>query len=792
MQPARPRRGVLWLWALLALLAVLQIVRTPFSADLSAFLPDQPDERQRLLIEQIHDGLPSRTLLLAIGGGDAAARAAASTSLAQALRGSGLFDAVNNGEQDGWAGIGEWLVEHRYALSPAITAERFQAEGLREAITEALSLLGTPGGNSLKALIERDPSGETVRIAETLLPARAPRSAHGVWVSRDGDYAVLMAVIRAPGADISAQAAAIAHTQQVFTSFAGSGAQALRLEQSGAPVFAVDSRARIEFEIHALAGAALLLVTGLLWLAFGSARALGSALLPVASGVLAGIACVSLVFGGVHAMTIGFGATLVGESVDYAIYYLIQASAHQSQATGSAGWRGWVRHNWPTVRLGLLTSVCGFAALVFSGFPGLAQLGVFSIAGLAAAALATRYLLPVLVPAGAPATPRRAALGRTVRQALQALQQARRPLRVLALLLGAAAAVLLWQRSDLWQADLTSLSPVPRAALERNETLRADLGGGDSGTLVVVQGPDVETTLQRAEAAAARLEPLLAQGVIGGFDSVTRFLPSQAVQQQRQAALPDTTTLQAALQAATAGGPLPATRLGPFVADVEKARQAAPLSAGQVQGSAHATLATLVDALLLRRADGSASALLPLQPAGDTALDNSVLAQALHGLAGTQLIDTGLELRTLYQRYLHEALSQVLLGAAAVLLLIGLMLRSLPRLAAVCLPLLLAVLLAMGGLAAFGVPLGILHLVGLLLVVALGSNYTLFFDLLQHGGGSDDDTLASLLLANLTTVLAFGLLACSSIPVLSALGRVVMPGALLALLLGAVFARRTV
>jgi predicted exporter len=87
------------------------------------------------------------------------------------------------------------------------------------------------------------------------------------------------------------------------------------------------------------------------------------------------------------------------------------------------------------------------------------------------------------------------------------------------------------------------------------------------------------------------------------------------------------------------------------------------------------------------------------------------------------------------------------------------------------------------------VPLGILHLVGLLLVVAVGSNYVLFFDQLARGGGqADDDTLASLLLANLTTVLGFSLIASSSIPALSAIGWVVGPGALLALLLAAAFA----
>ena len=48
----------------------------------------------------------------------------------------------------------------------------------------------------------------------------------------------------------------------------------------------------------------------------------------------------------------------------------------------------------------MLTSVCGFASLLPSGFPGLEQLGLYSISGLIAAALVTRYVLPALLPAG--------------------------------------------------------------------------------------------------------------------------------------------------------------------------------------------------------------------------------------------------------------------------------------------------------------------------------------------------------------------------------------------------------
>ena len=198
-------------------------------------------------------------------------------------------------------------------------------------------------------------------------------------------------------------------------------------------------------------------------------------------------------------------------------------------------------------------------------------------------------------------------------------------------------------------------------------------------------------------------------------------------------------------------------------------------------------LGGVVNALMFERPGGGWSALIALHPGAN--FDPVRLNAALSDLPLVQVVDIMKELDSLYARYLHEAFVQVLLGALAVVLLLAIYLRSRRRLLAVCQPLALAVLLTLGGMAALQVPLGILHLVGLLLIVAVGSNYALFFDQLQVTGRADEDTLASLMLANLTTVVSFGLIAMSDIPALSAIGRVVAPGALLALLLSAAFVR---
>ena len=79
---------------------------------------------------------------------------------------------------------------------------------------------------------------------------------------------------------------------------------------------------------------------------------------------------------------------------------------------------------------------------------------------------------------------------------------------------------------------------------------------------------------------------------------------------------------------------------------------------------------------------------------------------------------------------------------------------------------------------------------GFLLVVAVGSNYTLFFDRQNMPGNGGERTYVSLALANLSTMIGFGLLSFSSVPVLAAIGTTVGLGAFLSLAFAAMLARR--
>ena len=781
------RARVLVVWLGCVALAVFVVARAHYSTDLSAFLPAHPTPTQQLLVDQLRDGPASRLILIAIEHGDAASRARVSLGLVERLRKDPQFSSVNNGEAVAGQSDREFLFQHRYLLSETVNAQRFTVAGLSGAIRETIDNLASPAGLLFKSLLPRDPTGELLNIIDQLARSPAPESRDGVWVGSGGARALAVAQTAASGSDSDAQARAIDAIRAAFAAAAGESPQAaangVQLHLSGPGVFAVAARAKIERAAVRLSIASSILVVTLLLLVYRSLPALGLGLLPVATGALVGIAAVALGFGAVHGITLGFGITLIGESVDYSIYFFVQSrQAHDSAAAGS-----WQQSWWPTIRLGMLTSVCGFASLLPSGFPGLKQLGLYSIGGLIAAALVTRYVLPALLPAGfaiRDVTPLGLKVGAVLRRAQNL--SGRAILLCGAVLATLALAVLYHDRESLWNRELSALSPISSDEQNYDAKLRADLGAADVRDLVIVSGPDVESILRGAERAARALQSLVDEKVIGGFENPAAYVPSMATQESRRGSLPSAADLRANLNQALAGLPLRADRLQPFLEDVEATRHAALVTPRDLAGT---SMSAGFDALMLHQKD-QWNALLPLRSAaagGEIDVRQIEAALKAGGVDEAQVLDLKQESDALYGNYLAEAIHFSLAGFLALTALLLIALRSPLRVARVLAPLVLAVLTVAAGLAIAGVHLSILHLVGMLLIVAVGSNYALFFDRQANSAKAGDAalTLAALVIANASTVIGFGLLSFSQIPVLVALGTTVAPGTFLALLFAA-------
>jgi len=762
------------LWLSFITACIIISSRSHFTADLSAFLPRNPTQSQQLLLEQIRDGLASRLILVDIEGADAPIRAALSKQIARRLRADPAFVSVNNGEPVNAERDRAFLFNNRYLLSPEVTPARFGVDGLHAALSDSIDLLASPAGLLVKSLLPRDPTGEMVQLLDQMDNGTHPKLVDGAWASKDGSRALMLIQTRASGSDTNAQQHAMTAIRQAFDTGTPSAA---RLLMTGPGVFSVTSRNTIQSQVTRLSIISIALIATLLLLVYRSFTALTLSFLPVISGALAGIAAVSLGFGAVHGITLGFGTALIGEAVDYSIYLFVQSEQGGSEK------QNWIRRFWPTVRLGVLTSIFGFASLLLSSFPGLAQLGLYSIAGLIAAAMVTRFVLPHLLPANFHIHDVSA-----TGQVLSGLVQRAAKLRWAAtLLLLAACAILIINRTHLWNDKISSLSPVSQADVALDASLRADMGASDVRYLVVVSGESQESVLQSTERVARILQAQVDQGELAGFESPSRYLPSQATQRARLASFPDSAVLASRLAQAVQGLPVRAQLFAPFLADIAAARHQPLLKAADLENT---SMAMAVDALLIQQKNHW-SALLPLTAPEGGSINASRIRAALNtsDLANVLFVDMKIESDHLYSSYLHEA---ILLSLGGLLALIGLLLwvfRSPMRVLRIIAPLAAAVVTVTAGFALLGQQLIILHLVGLLLVVAVGSNYALFFD--RTDSPISPRTLASLLFANLTTVAGFGVLAFSNVSILQAMGATVAPGVILALIYSAIFAKNS-
>lgn len=721
-------------------------------SDLSLFLPTGHNLEQRLLLDQLRKGPASRLILLGIEGGDSAGRARVSRHLAEALTAGDLFTQINNGEQpldpDRW----RTLFAYRYLLSPQVDVERFSADGLRMALEKRLQELASPLSALYSRLLPADPTGELMALEQLLRPKQSPATHDGVWTSGDGSRTLLVAETRASGFDLDAQQRAVTAIKQAFADAAPDHRYHLLL--SGPGVYGVLSRQVIRDESTLLSLLASILVAAIVFIGYRSLPLVLYSALPVISGLLAGSCAVILWFGAIHGITLAFGITLLGMTIDYPIHLFSHTTPGEPAAVG-------LSRIWPTLRLSALTSAAAFAVMMSTDFDGLAQLGLFATAGLAAALLVTRWLLPAL-PSLNGVTDHVGFRHASIKAAIPFSGGSRIGIGALAVV-SVIALLWLWQqRHNLWEDDLAALSPIPSYLIEQDRTLRRQLGAPDVSRLLILQGDSVEEVLQQAETLQPELGELIARGSLADAELVSRYLPSARTQRARQAWLPDPQTLRGNLAQAMQGLPFRQGGFEPFIQDLTAARTLTPLTLPMLEGT---PLFSRVQSLLLQAGD-EWLLMIPL---------SGVQSGDIHA-GEARYLDLREEMSRFVSGFRDEALYRLGWGLLALVALLLLALHSPRRVMQVLLPVALALVIDVALLLALGHRLSLFHLVSLLLVAGISLDYSLFVNRPQLDQEEFRHTRHSLRICLASTAAVFGLLALSELPVLQAIGMTVVIG----------------
>jgi predicted exporter len=521
---------------------------------------------------------------------------------------------------------------------------------------------------------------------------------------------------------------------------------------------------------------AVIAVAALLFLEFWSGTFLLLVMIPLAIGSLVAVASVVLVFGAIHGITLAFGVTLTGVAVDYPIHLVSQFNGSPAQA------RQHVRQIWPTIRLGVITTLIAYASLIFSDFTGLTQLGLFTVTGLLTAAAVTRWWLPLMVPKGAVFRPgmRRphSLLERLGRRAPRARTWA-------ALSIIVAAAFLILVDQPIREYNIDSLSPIPPQRRLDDRQLRSDLGMWSGGKLLAVVAPNAELALRKSEQIGQQLDQLKAAGALRDFEFAARYLPSQRTQRQRQLRLPAVETLRARFNLAIDGLPFKREVFEPFFSDIGQTRTQSPLTVDILQQT---TVGSLLATMLFQLEDQWIATIL-LHDVRDP-----IRLQQLSGRDGeTETIY--MDLKSMSNAVMVRATDRILRllgwGGLFIYLVLTINFRDVRKPLYILIPTIAAVLVVTALLVASGVKLTVFHMVALLLVIGLGLDYALFFNRLTHSEQEWATTFKALWVCCVTTVLVFGMLMLSHTPPLQAVGLTVAMGAALCLVFGAIWSTAT-
>ncbi len=515
----------------------------------------------------------------------------------------------------------------------------------------------------------------------------------------------------------------------------------LKLHATGTVLFAAAGSQEAQNEISTIGVGSTLGLILLVLLAFRSPRPLATELAAVGSGSLMAFVVTHFMFGEVHMVTLVFGASLIGVSVDYSMHFLCaQAEAPQRAPLDL------VRKLLPGLLMGLLTTIAAYVCLALTPFPGLRQIAVFSAIGLTAAWMTGMLLLPRL-----PALDTRHA-----RAALKPLQHLREKIpscsrwQFLLYVFFIVVALIVfrqWAPND----NIKSLQTMNAQLLQDEQEIRTRFSERQSSQYFVVFGRNSTEVAEREETLVARLQTLVVTGGLQNYQAMSQWLPSPSRQQENLALQQN----------------IPAT-------DLLNYAEATGLDVAALQRwqtglatSQPLTAADLPDHPLQQQVLNKTAHIVMLNGINDYAALASI-----QDLPGVQFVDPVHDLSAVFGDYREQA---QWLALAATLLLAGVLAwrygwRALPGMMG---PVLLSLASTLLLLQLCGIMINLFNVMALFLILGIGVDYAIFY---RESYADDGAVAVAVCLCMLSTALSFGLLGLSQTPVIRAFGLTVLFG----------------
>lgn len=754
--------ALLWL-AAVALAACYLALRLhdglAFRTDLMALLPR---EQQDPVLQRADDAVAhalSRRVMILVGAPERGSARDAARKIGDALGQSGLVELATGGfDNERLARMGRVYFPYRRGLLSESDRQRLIEGKGEEIANRALSQVFGFVGMGDAGLLKRDPfllmpaffGGLPLPMSKLSLDdGMLSLNAEGkTWVLLSG------ALTGEPYAlDVQKRLSDILDPMIDTLDTAHPDLRVLRL---GAVFFAQAGAAQAIGETTRIGIASTLGTVLLVLVVFRALAPLWLTLLAIGVGVMTALSVSLWLFGELHVGALLFGVSLIGVAVDYTLQYCSEIFAPNPPAPNRR-----LRRVLTGITLGTATTIIGYLTLMLAPFPGLHQIAGFSVVGLFASWATVVLWLPALDRTKPPRHGRSmlACAGWFLTAWEEPRYRTHRRIILVCLIVTGLVGLTRIETDD----DVRRMQSLSPELVGQQERLQRLIGSTAGSQFFLVQALDDETALQREEALAERLTPLVGKALLG-FQAPAQYVPSAARQRANRVlvrgGLDGALLRQQVARLGLTDAPAPVDDDGPVLTLPEA------LNSGALG---------FLSMLIL---DGGGGAIHVVTLDGVT--DLRALASVAEAMPGIRFVDPAGDFSTLLGKYRNRAIILLALSAAlmAPLLAWRYGLRGGLR---VLVPPMLAVALAPALRAIAGGHFTFFDAMALVLILSIGVDYAVFCA--ETAGERKPVTMLAVAMAAGTALMSFGLLAVSGVLAVSAFGATMAIGILLAFLL---------
>jgi predicted exporter len=770
-----------WLWLLgmlvIGILGSQSLTKNWLETGFLALLPvtEQRPEIAKAIGQ--HNELLNRKLIWLTGAASSAEAISHARQLKQQLQKSGLFNRILlELPQQQMVKQYQHLFPYRYQLLDARTRLTLE-NNPKELLTQNLETLYSPMGQMTAADLEHDPLLVFSRYFNAHNPLKLTIE-QGIVILHNANrfWALLLTDLKDDHLQLDKLETLLALVKGSTAQVQEAGGELL---VTGMPLFTAYGSDSAKQEISTVGAGSSAGIIILLLLTFRSLRPLLLSSLAIGSGLFVALVVSVLVFGKIHIITLVFGASLIGVADDYAIHFVCDSF-------GARNWqpRQGLRYIFPGLVIGLLTNLLSYAGLVFSPFPALQEVALFSAVGLLGAWLTVVMLFPLLLtgfkPVHAPAILKIANYWQQ-HWPVWLLKNRRWLIPVLVIFIAGG----LWQLKP--RDDVRLLQAAPAELIKTADKIKQLLPVSQENQFFLVSGHDLNDWHQNEQQLLKSLKLLTQQHELMYYQGISDFWPDQHSQQINYELLGKTFYESGLLKQ--------------YMAELGFSDKAINTELKQFRDAKNRSISLTA---WLETADEAKQQLWLGCDAGRcqsrvvlTGITDFPALSALQSLQGAVWVDQVEQLSSLFARYRIRVSALIITAYLLVFTGLGLKFGWRNALKITSVPV-IAALVSLAMMGWFDQLFSLFNLFALLLVLGIGVDDAIFFFMADSSGtsqnGDAEDRRASTSLAvtlsALTTILAFGLLAVSSTEIVHAFGFTVATGILTALVFSPLIGHR--